>query len=62
MTNPTQSLTIEEAMHSLRTSRAAVYRIINSGDLRTFKIGRRRYTTPQAIADFIKARERLNAA
>ncbi|PEG32870.1 hypothetical protein CQY20_33975 [Mycolicibacterium agri] len=34
--------TVEETLQRLRICRATVYRLINSGDLRTVTIGRRR--------------------
>ncbi|RFF29218.1 helix-turn-helix domain-containing protein [Wenzhouxiangella sediminis] len=46
-------LTIEEAISSTRTSRATLYREINSGRLKTVKIGRRRYVTPEAIREWV---------
>ena len=46
-------LTIPELITSARTSRATVYGEINSGRLKTVKIGRRRYVTPQAAQEWI---------
>ena len=47
--------TVEETMHRLRISRMTVYRLINSGELRSLTIGRRRLVSEQAIADYISA-------
>lgn len=45
--------TVEETLQRLRICRATVYRLINSGDLRTVTIGRRRLVPEQAIVDYI---------
>ncbi|MCG8016826.1 MAG: helix-turn-helix domain-containing protein [Candidatus Thiodiazotropha sp. 'RUGA'] len=45
--------TVKEAMEILRSSRATVYLLINSGRLRSFKIGNRRYVTREALKQFI---------
>ena len=42
-------LTMEEAAEWLRVSRWSVYALINSNQLRTVKIGRRRLVTPAAL-------------
>lgn len=46
-------LTIAEAIKAARSSRATVYREINAGRLKTIKIGRRRYTTPAFMRDWV---------
>lgn len=46
-------LTIEEAIKAARSSRATVYREINAGRLKTIKIGRRRYCTPEWMRDWV---------
>jgi len=38
-------------------SRQTIYNLINAGCLKTFKIGRRRFCSHQAIRDCIKALE-----
>lgn len=48
-------LTIEETIREARTSRATLYREINSGRLKTIKLGTRRYTTPAFIREWIEA-------
>lgn len=47
-------LTIDETIERARTSRATLYREIKAGRLHTVKLGRRRYVTPQAAADWIQ--------
>lgn len=48
-------LTIDEVIETCRTSRATLYREINSGRLKTVTLGRRRYATPDAIKNWIQA-------
>jgi len=50
-------LTIDEAIKATRTSRATLYREINSGRLKTVSVGRRRYVTPAAIQNWINGLE-----
>ena len=47
--------TIEEARERLRVSRPTLYLKIASGELKSFKIGRRRFITEEAIDQFIEA-------
>ncbi|OCB52982.1 hypothetical protein A5722_25545 [Mycobacterium vulneris] len=47
--------TVEETMERLRIGRMTTYRLINSGELRSVKVGRRRLVPEQAIADYIDA-------
>ncbi|MCG7939504.1 MAG: helix-turn-helix domain-containing protein [Candidatus Thiodiazotropha lotti] len=54
--------TVNEAMEILRSSRATVYALINSGRLRSFKIGNRRYIRSSAISAFIDSAEKDSAA
>lgn len=51
MNTPTPRITyaMEEAMDALRISRATIYDLVNNGKLRTYKIGRRRFCTHDAI-------------
>lgn len=52
------ALPIEEARQVLGgLGRVALYRLINSGALRTFTVGRRRFVSEQAIREFIATRE-----
>ena len=41
-------------------SNAIFYKLVNSGDLRTFRIGRRRLISRNAIRDFVRDRESQN--
>ena len=49
--------TITQTADRLGICRANLYNLLNSGDLRSVKIGRRRLVPEQAIADFITALE-----
>lgn len=49
---------VPDVMSILGVSRQSVYNAINRGELRSFKIGRRRKITPDAIKDYIASRER----
>ncbi len=43
--------TISECMIALCISRGTIYDLINSGKLKSYKIGRRRYTTHEALIE-----------
>lgn len=45
--------TIEDARQRLRVSRPTLYQKIASGELKTYKVGRRRFTTDEFIDAFI---------
>jgi hypothetical protein len=49
--------TIPQFMDAANQSRAGVYNEINSGRLKTVKIGRRRFVTPQAAHEWINRLE-----
>jgi len=49
---------IGEAMRALGICRSTIYREINSGRLRTFRIGNRRFISPEALRAYVRARER----
>lgn len=53
--------TIEEARARLRISRPTIYQKIATGELKTYKIGRRRFTTDEFIDDFIERAARMAA-
>lgn len=53
--------TIEEARARLRVSRPTLYQKIASGELKSFKIGRRRFVTDEAIDEFIERSAALAA-
>jgi len=59
MTDPTTHLayTMNESMAELRTSRATLYELIQKQKLRTYKIGRRRYCTHEALVECQRALE-----
>lgn len=54
----TKPKTMEEARDSLRVSPPTLYKLINSGKLKTYKIGRRRFTTDVALAELISDLEK----
>jgi len=51
------SYSIIQLMEVLHVSRQTVYDEINSGRLKTFKIGRRRFVSDDALRKYIKDRE-----
>lgn len=53
---------ITDACGVLCTSRQTLYNLINEGRLRSFKEGKRRYVSRQAIDDYIAAQERQGEA
>lgn len=53
---PTDTVTVREAAAWLRITHPTLYRLINAGRLRTFKIGSRRFTTVKWLEE---CRERL---
>ncbi len=53
--------TMEGVLETLHISRATLYKLINSGELRTYRIGKRRYCTADAVLEFQCAREQATA-
>jgi len=49
--------TVKEATKILRICNAGFYNLINAGELKTFKVGRRRLISEKAIRDFVKQKE-----
>jgi excisionase family DNA binding protein len=47
---------VEEAAEALRISRDAVYELIRSGQLRSFKVGRRRLVPIAALTEYVASR------
>ncbi len=47
--------TIEEARSRLQVSRPTIYSKIATGELKTYKIGRRRFTTDEFVDAFIES-------
>ncbi len=56
------SHTISQVMDELNLSRATVYVEINNNRLRTYKIGRRRMVSHDALLEYIRAREAESVA
>lgn len=54
-TQPVYSMA--EAFEALRMSRATGYELVNSGRLRTYTVGRRRYISGEALIEFVRGRE-----
>ena len=51
------TMSITDAAKALNVSRPTIYKLIQNGTLQTFTIGRRRLVTPEALSNFVKARE-----
>jgi excisionase family DNA binding protein len=49
--------TVDETAHVLRTSRNTVYSLLDSGELRSFTLGRKRLVVGDSIAALIRKRE-----
>jgi excisionase family DNA binding protein len=49
----------EEVAQALGVSRDTVDRLVARGELRSFRVGRRRLISADALRDFIDARERV---
>ena len=52
-----QLLTVKEIQSALRLGHTRIYELINSGEIETFKIGRRRMATAEALDKFIKRQQ-----
>ncbi|HHA2716050.1 hypothetical protein A7X76_13875 [Stenotrophomonas maltophilia] len=52
------SYNVEEALAATGLNRNAFYRAINTAEIKTFKVGRRRMVSASALRDFIAAKER----
>ncbi|WP_125772980.1 helix-turn-helix domain-containing protein [Antribacter gilvus] len=46
---------VEEAAEALRISRATIYELIRSGNLRTVKLGGRRLVPVAAVSEYVEA-------
>jgi excisionase family DNA binding protein len=53
------ALTIPESCKSAKVKKDTLYGAINSGELKSFKIGRRRLIRPESLAAWIIERERI---
>ncbi|MBV6857934.1 helix-turn-helix domain-containing protein [Xanthomonas campestris pv. zingibericola] len=56
------SYTLDQASEVTGLGRTAFYRQIAANQIRTFKVGRRRMVSAQALRDFIEKKEREAAA
>jgi len=52
------SYNVEEALEATGLKRNAFYRAISSGEVQTFKVGKRRMVSARALQDFIERKER----
>lgn len=57
MSTETKTYSIEQACKVLNFSRQTIYEEINSGRLKTYKVGTRRFVSVGAIDTYIKDRE-----
>jgi len=62
ITDPVVLLTVDEVCHRLQLSRPSVYRLINSGELSSFTIGRARRIPVEAVSAFIDAQVAAHVA
>lgn len=60
MNQPTERLsyTTDEACAATGLNRNAFYRAMHSGQLNTFKVGKRRMVSARALREYIEAREK----
>ena len=58
--NPNDRITygIEDAYHQLGVSRSTLYQLIQSGELSSIKVGKRRLVSRHALEQFIARKER----
>lgn len=54
-------LTEKEVRQRIPVGHSKYYELIGSGELRSVKIGRRRFVTEQAVADYIASLDRAAA-
>jgi excisionase family DNA binding protein len=52
---------VPEVIARLGVTRPTVYRFLQSGELRSFRLGSRRLVSAEALAEFIRERERVEA-
>lgn len=52
---------VEEVTRRLGITRPTLYQFLRSGELRSFRLGSRRLVSADALADFIRFRESLEA-
>ena len=56
------TVTVTEAGRQLAISRRTVYKLMDSGELASIKIGRARRITRQAIADYLERQQNKSAS
>lgn len=52
---------VPEVLRRLGVTRPTIYRFLQSGELRSFRLGSRRLVSAEALAEFIRARESAEA-
>lgn len=57
-----KTMTINDLCLVLKLGRNKIYEEIASGRLRTYTVGRRRYSTDEAVEEYIRAREKEQQA
>ncbi|MCC4607154.1 helix-turn-helix domain-containing protein [Xanthomonas campestris] len=59
MTNPNERLSynVDEALAATGLNRSAFYRALQSGQIQSFKFGKRRMVSARALQQFIEAQE-----
>ncbi|MFB1490775.1 MULTISPECIES: helix-turn-helix domain-containing protein [unclassified Thiocapsa] len=55
------ALTVKDVMQRTKLCRQSVYNEINSGRLKTFRVGNRRLVSPAALSEWVKSLERAAA-
>ena len=59
--SPKLSFTIEQAIDATGLNRSAIYRAMTTGEIRSFKVGKRRMVSARALQDYIAAKEQDSA-
>lgn len=54
---PKLSFTVEQAIDATGLNRNAMYRAMTSGEIRSFKVGKRRMVSANALQEFISRKE-----
>jgi hypothetical protein len=52
------SYNVDEALAATGLNRNALYRAIGNGEIKTFKVGKRRMVSARALREYIDAREK----
>lgn len=58
---PPLAHSVESGIKRIHTSRGSFYKLVAAGEIKTFRIGKRRYVSEAALQDFIRRREAENA-